>query len=172
MPNTYTLIASSTVGAGGASSIDFTSIPSTYTDLIVKFSGRDNRSANGTDVYIGFNSSTSNLTMRRLYGDGSAAYSGSGSTGNIGIESAASSTASTFGNIEVYIPNYAGSNNKSYSADGVSENNASGAGSAFAQLTAGLWSITSAITSISITPVSGNSFVQYSTAYLYGIKNS
>ena len=172
MANTYAPISSVTVGSGGASSIDFTNIPNNYTDLIVKLSGRDNRSANGTDVYIGFNSSTANLSMRRLYGDGSAPYSSNASTGNIGIESAATATSSTFGNIEVYIPNYAGSNYKSYSADGVSENNASSAGSAFVQITAGLWSSTSAITSINITPVSGNSFVQYSTAYLYGIKNS
>lgn len=173
MANTYEAIATVTVGSGGASSMDFTSIPATYTDLVVKLSSRDNRSsATGTDVYIGFNGVTTNLSMRRLYGDASAVYSDSGSTGNIGIESASTATASTFGNIEVYIPNYAGTNNKSYSADGVSENNASGAGAAFAQLTAGLWSNTAAITSIKLTPVSGNSFVQYSTATLYGIKNS
>ena len=40
MADTYTLISSVTVGAGGASSIDFTSIPATYTDLLVKFSLR------------------------------------------------------------------------------------------------------------------------------------
>jgi len=172
MANTFELIASSTVGLLGSASIDFNSIPSTYTDLLVKVSSRDGRVANGTDVYISFNGSTSNLTMRRAYGDSSAAYSSSGSTGNIAIEPSSTATINTFGNTEVYIPNYAGSNNKSYSADGVSENNATAAGSAFTQITAGLWSITSAITSISITPVSGNSFVQYSTAYLYGVKNA
>ena len=40
MANTFQLISSTTVGAGGASSIDFTSIPSTYTDLVIKWSGR------------------------------------------------------------------------------------------------------------------------------------
>ena len=166
---TMVLLEKIVVPSGGASSVTFTSIPQTYTDLVVKMSGRDNRSANGTDVYIGFNGVTTNLSMRRLYGDSSAPYSSNASTGNIGIESAANATASTFGNLEVYIPNYTGSNNKSYSADSVSESNASNAGSAFAQITAGLWSSSAAITQIDITPVAGNSFVQYTTAYLYGI---
>jgi hypothetical protein len=77
-------------------------------------------------------------------------------------------TASTFGNGEVYIPNYAGSTNKSMSADGVSENNGT---EAYTDLIANLWSNTSAITSILLYPDSGT-WQQYSTATLYGIKNS
>jgi len=42
MPNTMTLIASSTVGAGGSTAITFSSIPSTYTDLVIKHSLRNN----------------------------------------------------------------------------------------------------------------------------------
>ena len=76
-------------------------------------------------------------------------------------------TASTFGNAEIYIPNYASSNNKSVSADFVSETNAA---DAIFGLTAGLWANTSAITSIKLTPAAA--FAQYSTATLYGIKNS
>jgi len=81
--------------------------------------------------------------------------------------SAALDTASTFGNGQVYIPNYAGSNNKSTSADTVSEDNAT---LAYSALTAGLWSNTAAITSITIAAVTN--FAQYSTAYLYGISNA
>lgn len=172
MALTYDALASVTVGASGAASINFASIPQTYTDLVIKLSGRDNRSANGTDVFIGLNGVTTNLSMRRLYHDSSAAYTDTGSTGNIGIESAATATANAFGSIEVYIPNYTRNTNKPYSAEGVAENAATGAGSAFGQMTAGLWSNSAAITSIDLTPVSGNSFVQYSTATLYGIKNT
>ena len=170
MPNTFTKIASVSVGAGGASSIDFTSIPATYTDLCVKLSGRSARAAQQADnLFITFNSTTSGYTMRALTGNGSSAGSVSYSSryASFAID-AAGSTSSTFSNHEIYIPNYAGANYKSYSADSVSENNASNAQS---DLIAGLWSNTAAITSISLLP-EVSTWVQYSTATLYGIKNS
>jgi hypothetical protein len=37
MATTYEIIASVTVGSGGAANIEFTSIPATYTDLVLKF---------------------------------------------------------------------------------------------------------------------------------------
>ena len=82
MANTFELIASSTVGAGGASSIDFTSIPATFTDLVVKLSGRSTYSGGGVADYavIGFNGVTTNQTMKYLYGTGSAAGSFSDTT--------------------------------------------------------------------------------------------
>jgi hypothetical protein len=175
MPNTYTLIASSTVGSGGASYVEFTSIPATYTDLLVKCSLRSNR-ADGTvidAVALRFNgNSSASYNFTRLTGTGAAASSASGS-GDTSLfldnPSSNSATASTFGNSEYYIPNYAGSTNKSVSADAVSENNGT---TAYARLTAGLWSNTSAITSIRLTPDTGTLWNQYSTATLYGIKNS
>ena len=78
-------------------------------------------------------------------------------------------TASTFANGEIYIPNYAGSTYKSLSADSVTETNATGAVRAFH---ATLWSNTAAINQITLTPDAGGNFVQYSTAYLYGVKNA
>ena len=79
-------------------------------------------------------------------------------------------TSNTFGNSELYIPNYAGSTNKSSSADAVAESNTT---TVFAYLNAALWSSTAAITSITLTPDAGGAnFVQYSTATLYGIKNT
>ena len=59
-----------------------------------------------------------------------------------------SQTSSTFSSHSVYIPNYAGSNNKSTSSDNASENNAT---TAYIYLMAGLWSNSAAITSIAIT---------------------
>ena len=170
MANTFELIASSTVGVLGAATIDFTSIPSTYTDLVIKYSLR---SSSVTDDYLGvkysFNGSTASFTYRHLYGTGSATGSGSGSTNNpSGYMQAGLTTSNTFANGETYIPNYAGSTNKSFSTDSVVENNAT---LGFDDLLAGLWSNTAAITSITLTPASG-SFVQYSTAYLYGVKNA
>jgi len=175
MATTYTAIATVEVGAGGASSIDFTGIASSWTDLVLHLSIRSNRA---TQVYdtgrIRFNSdSGSNYTAsRRLYGNGTSAVSDAPAITNSGLfemPTAAGATASTFGNIQIYIPNYAGSNYKSYSSDGVSENNAT---AAYASLIAGLWNSTSAITQVNLLPYSGTLFDQYSTATLYGIKNS
>jgi len=167
MALTYQAIATVTVGSGGAASMAFSSIPATYTDLLIKISARHTTSETSNDILATFNGSTSSFTARRLYGDGSSAASDTNAR-TIGLTVGASATASTFGNSEVYIPNYAGSNNKSYSADQLGETNAT---LAYAILNAGLRSDTSAITSISLAPASGN-FVQYSTATLYGIKNT
>ncbi|CAB4222006.1 hypothetical protein UFOVP1649_5 [uncultured Caudovirales phage] len=76
------------------------------------------------------------------------------------------STASTFGNAEFYIPNYAGSNYKSASFDGVGENNAT---QAWMGLGAGLWSNTAAINQLTLTVAGGTTYLTYSSASLYGI---
>jgi hypothetical protein len=68
--------------------------------------------------------------------------------------------------MEIYFPNYASATNKSFSIDSVTENNATLANQF---LTAGLWSNTAAITSITLLAASGN-LAYYSTASLYGIK--
>lgn len=169
MATTFTKIAAVTVGSGGASSIDFTSIPSTYTDLVIKVSARLNNASIIDSVGVKFNGSTSSYSFKQLYGSGSAAGSQGAGTYPENYMNAANATASTFSNAEIYIPNYAGSTNKSLSADAVTENNAT---AAYATLTAGLWSNTAAITSINLASTVGNSFLQYSTAVLYGIKNS
>lgn len=180
MANTFELISSVTVGAGGAASIDFTSIPSTYTDLCVKMSSRSSFSTTVEDyVMLYFNNNTSGYTSRRLYGTGSGTGSDTlsnkagGSAGSrilAGATSADQSTTNTFGNFEIYIPNYAGSSYKSTSSEGVSENNAT---SATVLMDAGLWSNTAAINQITFDLYfSGSTFKQYSTAYLYGVKNA
>lgn len=149
----------------------FTSIPSTYTDLVVKISGRSARAGQQADnLFILFNSNGSSYSMKALTGNGSSAGSVDYSPSryvSLAVD-AAGATSNTFSSHEIYIPNYAGSTNKSFSADSVSENNASNAQS---DLFAGLWSNTSAITSVSFSP-EVSTWVQYSTATLYGIKNS
>jgi hypothetical protein len=170
MPTTFTKIASVTVGSGGAASIDFTSIPSTYTDLCMKVSLRNATSFR--NVTINFNNSSANFTLRFLRGDGTNTFSGTytdfgfNSFGYAPLDG--TDTTNTFNNAELYIPNYASANFKSSNLDLVTENNGS---LAQAYMQAGLWSQTTAINRLTIAPFSGN-FVQYSTATLYGIKNS
>jgi hypothetical protein len=166
---TFTQIGTAQVaGSGGAASLDFTSIPSTYTDLVLKISGRTNKSSVFDDVAISFNGSTASFSGRELYGDGSSAASITTSRA-ASIATGATATASTFGNSEIYIPNYAGSTNKSFSVDGVQETNAT---TAYAIMIAGLWSNTAAINQITLTPLVGSLFVQHSSAYLYGVSNA
>jgi hypothetical protein len=171
MATTYVQIGSTvTVGVGGAASIDFSSIPSTYTDLVVKVSARTNTNSasNGQFLNLKLNNSTANFTYRFLFGNGSSAGSGNGSTGIVAYVNPSDYTASTFGNAEIYIPNYAGNTNKSISIDSVNENNATSAETA---LWASLWSNTAAVNQVTLVPFAGN-FVQYSTASLYGISKS
>jgi hypothetical protein len=170
MANTYTLIASSTVGAGGASSIDFTSIPATFTDLVIKLSARSNNGAVTGNLAIQFNGSATSFSRKVVRGNGSSASSTGNADNYVADIVGNTATASTFGNWEIYIPNYAGNTNKSYSVDTVTENNAT---EAWQYLLAGLWSNTAAITSIKLLDLSASfNFVQYSTAYLYGVKNA
>lgn len=173
MATTFTKIAATDVGAGGTAYIDFTVIPSTYTDLVIKVSGRTNFATNSV-AYASIsqiNGSSTGLSIRYLLGDGSGTpASGSDSSNGIyGAISTNGNTANTFGSCEFYIPNYTGSTAKSVSVDGVSENNAT---FAEAWLAAGLWTGTAAITSLRLTPLQGTLFQQYTTATLYGVKNA
>lgn len=131
------------------------------------YSGRTSRSALGDSTTVAFNGSTSSFTSRYIEGNGATASSAT-DTRYFGSVTGATTTASTFSNVSVYIPNYTSSNNKSYSIDSTVENNGT---TAFAALIAGLWSNTAAINQITITLATGSTtFVQYSTFYLYGIK--
>lgn len=171
MALTYQAIATVTVGSGGAATIDFQNIPGTYTDLLVKLSVRATNSGTDNQLRIQFNNNAvgNAFSGRFIQGSGSSVTSFSSTTGYIvGGFNAATSTSSTFSNIEFYIPNYAGSNNKSSSVDSVMENNAT---TAYAEMNAILWSNTSAITSLTFLAPSAN-LAQYSTATLYGIKNT
>jgi hypothetical protein len=173
MANTFKKIQTVTVGSGGSSTIAFTSIPQTYTDLKVVLSVRSDRnSGTQSDFQLRFNSASANYSRKTVQGSGSAATSISGSAesfGSIGTATQDTDTASVFGSSEVYIPNYTSANFKSYSADTVRENNAT---SGYQGLVAGLWSDTAAITSITFYVESNTqSFKQYSTATLYGVAN-
>jgi hypothetical protein len=83
----------------------------------------------------------------------------------LGYQSANATTANTFGNASLYIPNYTASQNKSGSSDSVGEGNESQVGLA---IQANLWSNTAAITSLTLYDPSYN-LMQYSSATLYGI---
>ena len=166
----YVLLERITVGAAGASSVTFSGIPQTgYTDLVVKFSGR-NTDTGGSITRLQFNGdSATNYSVKALTGNGATATSYSAASQSYVTYIAlncASETANTFGNAEIYIPNYTSSNQKSVSVDSISENNAA---TAYVFMDAGLWTGTSAITSITLLNPGSTTFTQYSTFYLYGV---
>jgi hypothetical protein len=169
MANTYTLIASSTVGSGGTAYVEFTSIPDTYTDLLVKLSLRSSQTATYGSCNILLNGSTSNFSHKFLYGEGAAVASFSNTTNLSADQNGDSATANTFSNADIYISNYLSSNYKSILQDSVTENNAT---NAYIELGSLLWSNTAAITSVRFSATGTSVWKQYSTAYLYGIKKS
>ena len=170
MAATYTLIEAKTL-SNAVTSITFTSIPQTYTDLLIKASTRNTASnSSGLNLFLNSASPGGEYLEKRVYGTGSAVGSDTGNTG-ISITSQGGGggyTANTFGNTEFYIPNYTSSKSKSVLADGVSENNAT---ATLMMLTAGLRNNTAAVTSV-ILEAYETTFVSGSTFYLYGIKNS
>ena len=164
MAQAYQLIQAITVGAGGAASIDFTNIPSNYTDLCIKFSGRNAGNYYTFSMKVNGSSVTSAI---RCYGVGSSTTVSS-DTYNGFYTNYSTLTASTFGSTEIYIPNYTSANIKSFSVEAVSETNAT---ACYMNLASAVYSTSSAISSFSLIPESGN-FAQYTTAYIYGISNS
>ena len=167
MANTYEAIETITLGSDQAN-VEFTSIPATYTDLVVLVSARLVRATNGGALNVNFNGSSANLSARNMWGNGSTASSGTDAA-LVALIPGGNTTASVFSNFQLYVPNYAGSTNKSWSSDFVSENNATAGYDGFV---AGLWSQTTAINAIKFIDNGAGDILSGSTFYLYGIKNS
>jgi len=170
MANTFTLIASNTVGSGGAATVTFSSIPATYTDLVLLASTRGTVAEDAFSVRVN-NDSATNYEFVQMNGNGSAVASTTGATQNAifgGRQPESGYTANVFGSNQFYFPNYAGNKNKTASVDGLSENNAT---TVRTQLSSSLYPQTAAINRLDAFPGSG-SFAQYSSFYLYGISNA
>ena len=172
-----TPIQTITVGASGIVTMDFTAIPQTYKDLCLKLSIRQSGTTGGSnnvwDNYtLNFNNSGSSENHRALVGQNADAIQNYTHGEFYLWSNIDGSTASTFTNTEVYIPNYTGSYNKSYICDSVVENNSASAWMSMIQT--GLWSNTAAITSIQVISLAAGtrSFMQHTSATLYGIKNT
>lgn len=171
MATTYVLLDKANL-TGTQSSVTFSGLgtySSSYTDFNILMSGRDANTGAWEAIFIEFNSdaTSGNYSNKSVYGTGSGAGSQAGNQ-YCGYLTTNGNTSNTFSNSQCYIPNFSSSNAKSWSWDAVTENNAT---TAIALLGAGLWSGTSAITSIKLSS-SGSGFVSGSSFYLYGIKNS
>lgn len=173
MANTYTLIASNTL-TSSAASVTFSSIPSTYTDLVLRGSSRVSNANTVLDFVVTINGASTSYSDTVIYTSGaSTVVSGrniwGGAAWYMGRNPGSTASSNTFGSFELYLPNYAGSTNKVGSVISTAENNSTTAW----QITGGalLRSNTSAITSLTIDS-DGRTFVSGSSFFLYGIKNS
>jgi hypothetical protein len=170
MANTYELISSTTAGSAIAL-IEFTSIPGTYTDLVLKLSARhDVNNDNSKQQLLDFNSSGSTKELSTMRYDGSNVNGFLEAAGQLnGYITGGTATANVFGFWELYLPSYANTNfTKSYVVDFGTENNAA---AQQVGIVAGAWPSSTAITSIKLS-TSGGNYVAGTSAYLYGIKNS
>lgn len=167
MATTYTLISSNVLGTT-ASSITFSSIPQTYTDLVVRASLAE---STGSGTFIRLNGSSSAVYSRTgIRGDGSSAISSRASNGTewLQLQATNQTTANTFSSHELYIPNYTLSSNKPASNFYTTEGNSA---TQYIWNWALLFNNTSAVTSITY-DANGDTFIAGSSFYLYGIKKN
>lgn len=174
MPKTFQLIASNTLSSAAAS-VTFSSIPGTYTDLVIRMSARQSSAFNFYTFNVILNTGTAGLySYIELAGSGGGAFSG-GSTNTDAIwaygstTSNSSATTNTFGSAEIYIPNYTASQEKQIFASGVTENNATSTYT-YVGIAANSFRSTSAITQIEIDSPQTSNWVAGSSFFLYGIK--
>lgn len=158
---TMTLVETITVGSGGTTSIEFTNIPQTGTDLLIVASLRQD-SANPNTIGVSLNSSVSG-SARRMRGDGASV--GSSTESNLYVTQAPGTayTGNTFSSMSIYISNYTSSSNKSISWETVIENNATASRQ---DVIAANSTTTSSITAVALVNPNSN-IVQYSSASLY-----
>jgi len=178
----YDSIATVTLSTS-ASTISFTSIPSTYTHLQLRGSIQSNRGSYNVDnATVRFNSdsaanysrhnvdaSASTTTAPEAYGTGGATFGGP-------IPVVTGVATSVFNGFVMDVLDYANTNKYKTMRilAGYDVNGTGGTGSfgGTVGLYSGAWQNTNAVTSITFAPVDGTNFTQYSTVSLYGIKGA
>ena len=167
----YDSISTATVTTGGTLSVTFSSIPATYTHLQIRMTAQYLNTAGGS-LQMQFNGDTAtNYSYHYLSGDGASASAGAGTSSNWININVGQQDTTYFSVSNIDILDYANTNKykTSRALTGVDKN-----GSGSIQLTSGSWRNTAAVTSITITPQSNttptNTFQQYSSIALYGIK--
>jgi len=162
-------------GTGSSAVITFSSIPSTYSHLQIRYIARDGRAVTADSVYCQFNSDTGSNYMRYhlLDGDGSTASSSAGSTSHtfitFGNAAGSSAAASMYAAGVLDILDYSAITKykTTRTLAGFDFN-----GSGQVDLWSGLWMSTSAINSITITTSTASNFTTDTKFALYGIKGA
>lgn len=167
----YESIQTITVTSATQAAVEFTSIPSGYSHLQIRGISRTNRADNLDQLYMQFNGDTSaNYTRHFIVGDGANAssFGEGGLTAGLAIYTfGANTNANIFGACVYDIVDYKDTN-KFKTTRVLIGGDRNGAG--HIALNSSLWRSTSAIESIKIYPISGNSFVTNTHFALYGIR--
>lgn len=178
----YESIATVTVGAGGASTVSFSSIPSTFTHLQVRAFGRTDRPTYNVGSYsMTINGDTGSNYSRHYIrsvpaSPGASVDAGGGASQtfiDLGQFAGSTATSGIFGIGITDILDYTNTNkNKTIKHIGAVDTNGAASGVAgFVQMSSGSWFNTSTVTSITFYPIEGASnFTQYTSFALYGIK--
>ena len=164
----YDALATVTLSASTAS-ITFSGIPSGYKHLQIRALGRNSTSSNPVFLQYNGDTTTSNYHAHLLYGTGTAAFSVAESSTYsqyIGYFPDSGKTANVFGAAVIDVLDYQNTN-KNKTTRSLCGWDANGSG--FSWFQSQLWMNTSAITSITLKPYSGD-FVTYSSFALYGVK--
>ena len=167
----FSLISKVVLGSA-ASTITFTSIPNTFTDLQLSCDGRGDTGASTTPLMT-FNSDTgNNYDLTEIYAggtSGNALATGYWAQPYIGLLawSGPSSSANYPGMFEAYLHNYTGAFYKGITIKQGNQINAV-AGNSYILYANAWWKNTGAITSITITSSTAN-FVANSHCSLYGV---
>lgn len=173
---TYSLITSV---ATTSNTITFSSIPQIYSDLVIKYSVAEGQGGGGYgqgDFQLTLNSdSATNYSETRFAGgNGTSVYTSRRTSVAYTLfmtYNGNTSTANTFGNGEIYIPNYTSTTAKQlFNFDVTEDSNSSNPN--IVDTDAQLYRGTSAITSITLTDTNGQGLASGTRLYLYGIKNS
>ena len=182
-PSSYESISTVTVGSGGSSSISFTSIPSTYTHLQIRYLGQTSRGTYANDALgMRMNSDSGNNYSFHIMRTSESTNSGKVAQGygtqdkinfDYGSIGASGGGGVYFGAGVIDILDY--KNTNKYKTVrclyGVDTNGTVSSVYPITGIASGLWQNTNAITSIELnTPATGANFTQYSTFALYGIK--
>lgn len=169
-PGNYYSLATTTVGAGGAASVTFSSIDQSFTHLQLRAICRSSYAGGfGLTVSMTMNSDgASNYSQHWLYGDGaSATASATAPNASIGLgwTGGTSMTANVFSDIVIDILDYTNTN-KYKTTRTLMGTDINGSGAIF--LTSGNWRNTNAVTTLTFT--NAGNFAQYSQFALYGVK--
>ena len=167
--NSYESIATVSVGSGGAASVEFTGIASTYKHLQVRYIARSDAAVSGTGLILKPNNDSGSYNSHGLVGTGASVLAGDNPADGIftfNVIPGASVSASIFGVGCVDLLDYENANKfKTQRLLGGWDNNGGGQ----VALNSQVWQSTTAISSLYFTLLGGN-FVQYTQFALYGIK--
>jgi hypothetical protein len=172
--NSYESIYTTTIASGGSGAFTWSSIPSTFKHLQIRVMARTNRAANTDNLKINFNGDTaSNYFLSHLvYSDTATVYGANDGAGSYALAyrlTGASASANIFGSIVIDLLDYT-STNKGKTLRALGGQDRNGPGEIF--FSSALWNPSSpaAVSSITLAPLIGTNFAEFSSFGLYGIK--